>query len=76
MSGTITPTRFHEVDWRVFAYAACTRFRAGSLSEGLKLARAIAELAKGSSQRPDIDLRSNGVTVRLKIKPGTGSMRR
>jgi 4a-hydroxytetrahydrobiopterin dehydratase len=67
MSGSIAPARFHELDWRVLAYAACTHFRTGSLDEGLALAEAINRLNKGSSARPDVDLRSNGVTVRLKV---------
>jgi 4a-hydroxytetrahydrobiopterin dehydratase len=64
---TIAPSRFHEIDWRVMAYAACTHFRTGSLAEGVALAQAISELAERSSRRPDVDLRSNGVTVRLKV---------
>jgi 4a-hydroxytetrahydrobiopterin dehydratase len=67
MSGSIAPARFHEVDWRVMAYAACTHFRTGSLAEGVALAAAISRLAEPSGQRPDVDLRSNGVTVRLKV---------
>jgi 4a-hydroxytetrahydrobiopterin dehydratase len=67
MNGSIAPARFHELDWRVLAYAACTHFRTGSLDEGLALAEAINRLNKGSSARPDVDLRSNGVTVRLKV---------
>lgn len=67
MSGTIAPARFHELDWRVMAYAACTHFRTGSLAEGVTLAEAIGKLAEASSQHPDMDLRSNGVTVRLKV---------
>lgn len=61
----MAPARFHEVDWRVLAYAACTHFRTTSLAEGLKLAEAINELAEASTAHPDIDLRSSGVTVRL-----------
>ena len=67
MSDSIASARFHEADWRVLAYAACTHFRTGSLTEGLALAAAIGKLADASSQRPDIDLRSNGVTVRLNV---------
>jgi len=67
MSGTIAPARFHELDWRVMAYAACTHFQTGSLAEGVQLAEAIGKLAEASSQHPDMDLRSNGVTVRLKV---------
>jgi 4a-hydroxytetrahydrobiopterin dehydratase len=67
MTGSVTPARFHELDWRVLAYAACTHYRTGSLAEGLALAGEINKLAEASSQRPDIDLRSKGVTVRLMV---------
>jgi 4a-hydroxytetrahydrobiopterin dehydratase len=67
MSGSIAPSRFHEVDWRVMAYAACTHFRTRSLKEGVALASAISRLAEASGQHPDIDLRTDGVTVRLKV---------
>jgi 4a-hydroxytetrahydrobiopterin dehydratase len=69
MSGSIAPSRFHEVDWRVMAYAACTHFRTGSLKEAVALAAAISRLAEAqaSGRRPDIDLRADGVTVRLKV---------
>jgi 4a-hydroxytetrahydrobiopterin dehydratase len=67
MGGSVASARFHEVDWRVMAYAACTHFRTGSFAEGVALADAITKLAQASSQRPDVDLRSNGVTVRLKV---------
>jgi 4a-hydroxytetrahydrobiopterin dehydratase len=67
MSGSISPALFHEVDGRVMAYAACTHFRTGSLTEGVALSEAISKLAEGSSKRPDVDLRSEGVTVRLKV---------
>jgi 4a-hydroxytetrahydrobiopterin dehydratase len=67
MSGSIAPSRFHEVDWRVMAYAACTHFRTGSLKEGVALAAAISRLAEASGRHPDIDLRADGVSVRLKV---------
>jgi 4a-hydroxytetrahydrobiopterin dehydratase len=67
MSGSIAPARFHELGWRVLAYAACTHFRTGSLSEGLKVADAIDRLSRASSRGPDVDLRVNGITVRLKV---------
>jgi 4a-hydroxytetrahydrobiopterin dehydratase len=67
VSGSIAPARFHELGWRVPAYAASTRFRTASLAEGVTLAEAIGKVAEGSSRRPDVDLRSNGVTVRLKV---------
>jgi 4a-hydroxytetrahydrobiopterin dehydratase len=65
MGGSIEPSRFHEVGWRVLAYAICTHFRTGSLAEGAALADAICELAGTASRQPDVDLRSKGVTVRL-----------
>lgn len=67
MSGSIAPTRFHELGWKVLAYAACTHFRTGSLGEGVELVGAIERLAKASSRPPDVDLRANGITVRLKV---------
>ena len=67
MSGSIAPAHFHELGWRVLAYAACTHVRTASLAEGVTLAEAIGKLSETSSQRPDLDLRSNGVTVRLKV---------
>jgi 4a-hydroxytetrahydrobiopterin dehydratase len=67
MSESIAPARFHELGWRVLAYAACTHFRTGSLAEGVALAERISKRAEASSQEPDVDVRSNGVTVRLKV---------
>jgi 4a-hydroxytetrahydrobiopterin dehydratase len=65
MSGSIAPSHFHEVGWRVLAYAECTHFRTGSLAEGAALVEAICELAGTASRQTDVDLRSKGVTVRL-----------
>jgi 4a-hydroxytetrahydrobiopterin dehydratase len=67
MSASVGSARFHEIDWRVMAYAACTHFRTESLEEGVALAEAVETLTRASLQRPDIDLRSNGVTVRLRV---------
>jgi 4a-hydroxytetrahydrobiopterin dehydratase len=63
---TIESARFHQVGWRVLAYTEATHFRTGSLAEGVALAEAICEVARTASQQPDIDLRSKGVTVRLR----------
>jgi hypothetical protein len=46
--------RFHKVDWRVMAYAACTHIPTASLAEGVALAAAIDRLAEASMQRPDV----------------------
>jgi 4a-hydroxytetrahydrobiopterin dehydratase len=67
MNESIAPARFHELDWRVMAYAACIHFQTGSLTQGVALAEAIGKLAEASSQHPDVDLRSKGVTVRLRV---------
>ena len=67
MGGSIAPVRFHEMDWRVLAYAACTHFRTDSFEQGVALASAISEHAERSGGHPDVDLRANGVTVRLKV---------
>jgi 4a-hydroxytetrahydrobiopterin dehydratase len=65
MSETITPQRFHEVDWRVVRDAASTHFRTGSLAAGVALVDAIARLGDAAQAHPDMDLRRDGVTVRL-----------
>jgi 4a-hydroxytetrahydrobiopterin dehydratase len=66
MSGSVLPSRFHEVGWRVLAYAIATRFRTGSLAEGAALADAICELAGDTIREPDVDLRPRCVSVRLR----------
>ena len=67
MSGSVPPTRFHDLGWRVLAYAAATHFRTGSLVEGSELAESICELAEGSDASPDVNIRSDGVTVRIRV---------
>jgi 4a-hydroxytetrahydrobiopterin dehydratase len=67
MSGSIAPARFHALGWKVLAYAACTHYRTGSLGEGVEFAGAIERLADASGRQPDLDVRSTGVTVRLKV---------
>ena len=67
MSGSVSPTRFHDLGWRVLAYAAATHFRTGSLVEASELAESICELAEGSDGTPDLNVRSDGVTVRIRV---------
>ena len=67
MSGSVGPTRFHDLGWRVLAYAAATHFRTGSLVEASELAESICELAEASDGSPDLNLRSDGVTVRIRV---------
>jgi 4a-hydroxytetrahydrobiopterin dehydratase len=52
-------------DWPVLSDGATTFFRTESLTEAARLVQAIAELKGIDDHRPDIDVRANGVTVRL-----------
>src|SRR6266511_3506325 len=69
MSERITAREFHEADgvrdWRVPGEGACTYFRTGSFGAGPRLVQAISELAGLHDHHPDVDLRHDGVTVRL-----------
>jgi len=69
MSDWITMRRFHESagveDWRVVGEGACAYFRTGSFAAGTRLVSAIGELAGIEDHHPDVDLRYEGVTVRL-----------
>jgi 4a-hydroxytetrahydrobiopterin dehydratase len=71
MSATISPKRFHEVDWRVVRNDACGLFRTGSFAAGVALVDAIGGLADAADHHPDVDLRSEAVTVRLRTADGT-----
>jgi 4a-hydroxytetrahydrobiopterin dehydratase len=69
MTDRISPRQFHETggveDWRVLGEGACTYFRTGSFAAGAKLVDAISRLADLEGHHPDIDVRYEGVTVRL-----------
>jgi 4a-hydroxytetrahydrobiopterin dehydratase len=69
MSEQISIREFHEAegleDWRVIGDGACTFFQTGSFSAGARLVQAIGELPGIDDHAPDIDLRPDGVTVRL-----------
>ena len=66
MSETITPRRFHEIGWRVVRDDACAHFRTGSFAAGVSLVDSIGRLAGAANQHPDVDLRPDGLTVRLR----------
>jgi 4a-hydroxytetrahydrobiopterin dehydratase len=68
MSETGTPQRFHEAAWRVVRDDASTRFRTGSFAAGVALVNAIGRLADDANHHPDVDLRPDGVTVRLRTE--------
>jgi 4a-hydroxytetrahydrobiopterin dehydratase len=65
----VTMRQFNEAvgveDWRVLGEGACAYFRTGSFAAGARLVHAISELAGLDDHHPDVDLRSEGVTVRL-----------
>jgi 4a-hydroxytetrahydrobiopterin dehydratase len=65
MTERISPREFHEADWRIVRDAASTHFRTGSFAAGVNLLNEISRLAHAADQEPDVDLRSDGVTVRL-----------
>jgi 4a-hydroxytetrahydrobiopterin dehydratase len=69
MTDQITPKQFQEApgaaDWRVLGDGACTYFRTGSFAAGARLAHAISQLPGVEDHHPDVDLRRDGVTVRL-----------
>jgi 4a-hydroxytetrahydrobiopterin dehydratase len=69
MSEQITPKQFHEAvgieDWRVLGEGACAYFRTGSLEAGARLVQAISGLGDVDDHHPDVDVRFDGVTVRL-----------
>ncbi|GAA0691723.1 hypothetical protein GCM10010193_52810 [Kitasatospora atroaurantiaca] len=65
----IRPRQFHEAagveDWRVLGEGACTYFRTGSFAAGARLVHEISRRVGLEDHQPDVDLRSEGVTVRL-----------
>jgi 4a-hydroxytetrahydrobiopterin dehydratase len=69
MSEWISPRQFHEADgvedWRVLGEGACAYFRTGSFAAGARLVQAIGEAAGLDAHHHDVDLRSEGMTVRL-----------
>ena len=69
MTDQISPTQFREAegveDWRVLGDGANAYFRTGSFAAGARLVQAISELPGVDEHHPDIDVRHDGVTVRL-----------
>ncbi|WP_031012842.1 VOC family protein [Streptomyces sp. NRRL F-5727] len=65
----IRPRRFHETpgleDWRVVGEGACAAFRTGTFAAGAAFVAELAELVDGEGEAPDVDLRPDGVLVRL-----------
>ena len=69
MAEHITARQFHAdpslAEWRVIGDGACTLFRTRSFAESARLIQAISELPDLENHAPDVDLRQDGVTVRL-----------
>jgi 4a-hydroxytetrahydrobiopterin dehydratase len=69
MTDRLSPKQFRESDgvedWRVLGDGACAFFRTGSFAAAARLVQAIAELPGVDEQHPDVDVRRDGVTVRL-----------
>ena len=69
MTDRLSPQQFHESDgtedWRVLGDGACAYFRTGSFATGARLVQAISELPGVGDHHPDVDIRHDGVTVRL-----------
>ena len=65
MTDRIPPKRFHEVGWRIVRDDASLHFRTDSFGAGVALVDAIGRMVETEHDRPAVDLRSDGVTVRL-----------
>jgi 4a-hydroxytetrahydrobiopterin dehydratase len=69
MAERITPQQFHNAagieDWRVLTNVAHAHFRTESFRAGVELVDAIGRIADATDHRPEVDLRPDGVTVRL-----------
>ncbi len=69
MSEQITPSQFEESpgveDWRVLGDGANAFYRTDSMVTAARFVQAISELPEIDNHPPDIDVRSDGVTVRL-----------
>ncbi|MFH7340093.1 VOC family protein [Streptomyces sp. KHY 26] len=65
----IRPQQFHEAagveDWRVVGEGACAYFRSGSFAVGARFVQAIGEMPGIEAGHVDVDVRQEGVTVRL-----------
>jgi 4a-hydroxytetrahydrobiopterin dehydratase len=69
MTHQISPKQFHQSegveDWRVVGDGACAFFRSESFAASARLVQAISALPGVDVHPPDIDMRPDGVTVRL-----------
>jgi 4a-hydroxytetrahydrobiopterin dehydratase len=70
MSEPASPGRFHGFGWRVLREDACTYFATGSFSAGVALVDVIGRVSDAANHHPDVDLRPEGVRVRLRSDMG------
>lgn len=67
--GVIEPSRFHDAagveGWRVLAFGISAWFAAPSHTAGAALVHRIVELTGSAGRLPDMDLRADGVHVRI-----------
>ncbi len=78
-SDQITPSQFEESsgaeDWRVVSDGAHAFYRTESMATAARFVQAISELPDIDKHPPDVDVRSDGVTVRLiTFTPDFGGM--
>jgi 4a-hydroxytetrahydrobiopterin dehydratase len=69
MNEPISPMKFHDhegvEDWRVIGDGACAFYRVSTLGGAARFVEGIASLLDAHDARPDIDIRHDGVTIRL-----------
>jgi 4a-hydroxytetrahydrobiopterin dehydratase len=69
MKDSITVRQFHASagveDWRVLSEGASAFFRTGTFAAAARLVQGIGELPDLDDHQPEVDLRQDGVTVRL-----------
>jgi 4a-hydroxytetrahydrobiopterin dehydratase len=69
MTDPISPRQFQEADglgdWRVVSDGGCAFYPTASLAESARLVEAIADIDGVESDPPRIDIRRDGVTIRL-----------
>lgn len=81
MSERISPKEFHQAegtqDWRVLSEGGCALFKTESMAAAAKFVSAISGLADVDAHHVDVDIRRDGVTVRLiTYEPGYMGMSR
>jgi len=76
MTERISPAQFHAVDgladWRIVFTGASARFRTTSWVDAVALVAAIGQLTLDSAEPPRVDLRPDGVLVRLSVPTEAG----